>query len=115
LLWDDSYRSVGIALLRWSRSAAFLNLGERLVIDKDLLEILVCPEDHSRLRPPDETLLAKVNQAIDAGRLKNRAGEMVEAPLEGGLVREDSTLLYPIIDDIPVLLIDEAIPLEQIE
>jgi uncharacterized protein YbaR (Trm112 family) len=46
--------------------------------------------------------------------LKNKGGEPVEAPLAGGLVREDNTLLYPIVDGIPVLLIDEAIPLEQI-
>lgn len=85
------------------------------MIDKDLLEILVCPQDHSRLRPADGEMLTKVNQAIAAGRLKNGAGETVEAPLEGGLVREDSTLLYPVIDDIPVLLIDEAIALEQVQ
>jgi uncharacterized protein YbaR (Trm112 family) len=30
------------------------------------------------------------------------------------LVREDGTLLYPIVDDIPVLLTEEAIPLEAI-
>lgn len=84
------------------------------MIDKQLLEILVCPENHSRLRPADDGLLAKLNQAVTAGRLKNKAGEPVQAALEGGLVREDSTLLYPIVDGIPVLLIDEAIPLEQI-
>jgi len=84
------------------------------MIDKQLLEILVCPENHTRLRLADDQLLARLNQAVTAGRLKNKGGEPVESPLEAGLVREDTTLLYPIVDGIPVLLIDEAIPLEQI-
>jgi len=84
------------------------------VIDKQLLDILVCPENKTRLRLADEDLVAKLNRAITAGALRNRVGEPVETPLQGGLVREDSTLLYPIVDDIPVLLVDEAIPLDQI-
>jgi uncharacterized protein YbaR (Trm112 family) len=32
----------------------------------------------------------------------------------GGLVRADNKILYPIREDIPVMLIDEGIPLEQV-
>ena len=46
--------------------------------------------------------------------MKNQAGRPVEQPLAGGLVRTDDALLYPIVDDIPVLLADEAIPLGQL-
>ena len=83
------------------------------MIDKDLLSLLVCPESKTSLQPADEELLARLNQAIAAGNVKNRAGQPVEAPLQGGLVREDGTVLYPIVDDVPVLLIDEAIALAQ--
>ena len=85
------------------------------MIDKDLLDILVCPEDRTRLELADDALVEKLNRAISAGGVQNRAGEPVAEPVEGGLVREDGTLLYPIRDGIPVLLIDEAIPLEGVQ
>ncbi len=84
------------------------------MIDEKLLDILACPENHTPLSLADEGLLAKLNEAISAGRLKNKGGQPVEEPIEGGLVREDRTLLYPIVDGIPVLLIDEALSLDQV-
>jgi len=85
------------------------------MIDKELLDVLVCPRDQVPLALADETLLAKVNEAIAAGRVENLGGRTVEKPLQEALVRTDKILLYPIIDEIPVLLADEAIPLKQID
>jgi uncharacterized protein YbaR (Trm112 family) len=85
------------------------------MIDKELLGILVCPQDHTPLDAADQALLAKLNRAIAAGRVKNQAGRLVETPLQGGLLRRDRTLLYPIVDDIPLLLTEEAVALDQIE
>jgi uncharacterized protein len=82
--------------------------------DQGLPSILVCPIDHSPLEPVGDPLLARVNRAIVAGRVKNRAGRPVEGPIGGGLLRADQTLLYPILDGIPLLLADEAIPMAQI-
>jgi uncharacterized protein len=82
------------------------------MIQDNLLAILRCPEDHSQLLPADEATVADINSAIRAGRIRNRAGQRLETPIDGGLVRAAGDLLYPIADQIPVMLSDEAIPLE---
>ena len=85
------------------------------MIDSDLLNILVCPESRTRLNVADDVLVARLNEAIRAKSLKNKIGRPLDVPLGGGLIREDKKVLYPIIDGIPVLLIDEGIPLEEVE
>ncbi len=85
------------------------------MIDKEFLDLLVCPVDRTPLRLADDALVARLNEAIQAGRVRNRIGQPVEKPIEGGLVRADNTLLYPIVDEIPVLLADEAILLDQLD
>ena len=84
------------------------------MIDKQMLEILVCPQDHTPLQVADPQLLSRLNGAIDAGGIENLAGQGVQKRLEAALVRQAKDLLYPIVDGIPVLLADEAIDLQQI-
>ena len=84
------------------------------MVDAELLSILVCPENKTPVALADDTLVSKINAAIESGRLKNRAGDKVEERIDGGLVREDRAYMYPIRDDIPIMLIDEAIPLSQL-
>ena len=85
------------------------------MIDQPLLEILVCPENQTALAAAEPAVLARLNYAIAEGQVRNRGGQTVKEPLRAGLVREDKTLLYPIVDGIPVMLIDEAIALAQID
>ena len=82
------------------------------MIDKELLEILACPENKTPVHLADQALIDKINARIQRGELNNRAGKKVEKPIAGGLVREDGAFLYPIEDEIPIMLIDEAIPLK---
>jgi len=82
--------------------------------DKELLDILVAPDDKTPLQVADEALLKRLNDAIAAGVVENRTGRPVEEPVTAGLVRQDGTLLYPVLDGIPVMLNDEAIGLEQV-
>lgn len=56
-----------------------------MALSKELLEILVCPKCKTAV-----SLTAK----------------------EDGLACRECKLVYPIKDDIPVMLIDEALPLE---
>ena len=78
-------------------------------VSADLVEILVCPETKQPVRVADAAVLDRINRAIEAGTLTNRGGDVVQDPLDGGLVREDGGVLYPVRDDIPIMLLDEAI------
>ena len=78
--------------------------GKRPVqVDKDLLAILCCPETKLDVSLADETLIGKLNDAVTRGVLKNRAQKPVTELLDGGLIRSDRKVLYPIREDIPVM------------
>ena len=81
------------------------------MVEKDLLEILVCPDDLSALRLATAAELSALNAKIAAGQVKNRAGQAVTSEVKEGLIRADGKYLYVVDDDIPVMLIDEAIAL----
>jgi uncharacterized protein YbaR (Trm112 family) len=85
------------------------------VISKALLEMLVCPIAKLPLAPAGKDLLAELNRRIAAGSITNRSGVTVEEPLTDGLAREDGEVLYPVRDDIPIMLADEAILLDQLQ
>ena len=82
-----------------------------MALNPRLLEILVCPENKTSVRLAEPEIIAALNKQVAAGSLKNRDGDLVREPLEGGLIREDGQYLYPIRQDIPVMVIAEGIPL----
>ena len=82
------------------------------MIDRELLDILVCPETKQPVRLAESGVVHRINAAISEGVVTNRGGDTVREAISGGLVREDGQVLYPIRDDIPIMLIDEAIPLD---
>jgi len=83
------------------------------MISKDLLEILCCPETKETISLAESGLIEKINAQITAGAVKNRAGKPVSEKIDGGFVRKDRKYLYPIREDIPIMLIDEAFPMDQ--
>lgn len=85
------------------------------MLDAELIELLVCPETKQSLRAAAEDVLTRVNEAIAEGRVRNRGGTPVSAPLSAALVREDGRLLYPVREDIPIMLLDESIELDGLD
>jgi uncharacterized protein YbaR (Trm112 family) len=83
-------------------------------VDKELLAILCCPETKLDVSLADDVLINKLNDAVSRGLLKNKAQKPVAELLDGGLIRSDRKILYPIREDIPVMLIEEGIPLDQV-
>lgn len=84
------------------------------MVDPELLKILVCPENKSDLTLIEGDTIEKANAAIERRALKNRAGAVIEEKIDAGLLRADKAYMYPIRDDIPIMLIDEAIPYGQL-
>lgn len=79
------------------------------MVEKELLELIACPETHQALREAAPELLTRLNSRIAKGELVNRAGTVLQVPLSEGLVREDGRVLYPVLDGIPMLILEEAI------
>ncbi|MED5381988.1 MAG: Trm112 family protein [Verrucomicrobiota bacterium] len=82
-------------------------------MDEKLLEIMCCPETHQPLAKAGAELIEDLNKRIQASTLVDRVDEKVTEPIDGGLIREDGKILFPIRQDIPVMLIDQGIPLGQ--
>lgn len=80
-------------------------------VSPELLEILVCPETHQPVKPAPAELLARLNGEVRAGSLRNRGGDPVTREIAEALLREDGRALYVVDDGIPVMLVEESIPL----
>lgn len=82
-----------------------------MAINQELLDILVCPETRQALILAAADEVAGINQRIARGELTTRQGTIVTEPVGGALIRADRQYFYPIRDDIPIMLVDEAIAL----
>lgn len=83
-------------------------------LDSLMLEILRCPETQQELTLVDDATLEKLNAAIAAGSLTNRGGETISEPLDGALLRSAGDIAYPIRDEIPEMLIESGIAVDQV-
>lgn len=75
-------------------------------VDPELLEILVCPKTKGELEVVE--LPEEVRRSLaDKYREHFRDEEPV---VEDGLYCAESGLVYPVVSEIPIMLIDEALP-----
>lgn len=80
-------------------------------MNAELLSRLCCPGTHQSLAVADPALCGRINARIQSGGLRNSGGVLIGEKLDSGLVRADRKILYPIRNHLPVLLVEEAIPL----
>jgi len=74
-------------------------------VDPELLEILVCPADHGEL---EQVELDDASRARLAQRFQEELKDE-EAVVEIGLKCSVCGRVYPVVSDIPVMLVEEAI------
>ena len=79
-------------------------------VDPELLEILVCPKSRGKLEMV--TLPSEVAQKVAAKYREHFRDE--EPVVTQALYCAESRLVYPIVSDIPVLLVDEALSASEI-
>ncbi len=82
-------------------------------IREEFLRMLRCPDSRQPLSIADESLLAALNSAISAGKVKNVGGESVAEIAQTALIREDGQFVYTIIGRIPRLTKEEGIAVSQ--
>ena len=77
--------------------------------------IAALPADRVPLRLAEPGWCDRLNRAIREGKIYNRLGRRITQTLDGGLLNEEAGVLYPIRRGIPQLVVDEMIPLEQLD
>ena len=81
-----------------------------MAVDPELLAILVCPKTKG---PLERVSLPSDVRKLLADRYREKFRDE-EPVVEEGLFSPEASLVYPIVSDIPVMLIDEALPASSI-
>ena len=84
-------------------------------MNEKILKLICYPSSKKQLKILNEESLANLNQAISAGLIKNNQGKILKDEIEQALITEDYELAYIVRDDIPVLLENESIKMNQLE
>ncbi len=77
-----------------------------MALDQELLDLLVCPACQGEL---EMVMLAPEVCALLVARYREKFRDE-EPVVEQGLRCQKCGLTYPVVSDIPVMLVDEALP-----
>jgi len=84
-------------------------------IDGKLLEILCCPISKTPLIRLSASRLEKLNRAIKAGEVQYVNDDPVTQTFREALITEDSRVIYPVIENIPILLHEKGVGTTQLQ
>ena len=74
-----------------------------------VLELIRCPITRQKLDSASVELIERLRASLRDGKLMNRLGTNVMGDFQSGLLNESKSWFYPVVDDIPTLVPDEAI------
>jgi uncharacterized protein YbaR (Trm112 family) len=79
------------------------------MLTEEVLELLQCPLTGKKLSLASDQMILRVNEAIANGNARDRIEQKVSHKIDGGLVTDEGVWLYPIREEIPTLVVEEAI------
>jgi len=83
-------------------------------MSKQMYQILCCPETKQKVTELDPRIVSKINGLIAGGKMKNVGGKILSERISTALVREDGKIAYPIRNEIPVMLINEGMKVDNL-
>ena len=87
----------------------------RKTMKKELLSIICCPISKQSLSFVTRKKLDELNKAINEGLIKTNEGNILNENITDALITDNGMIIYPIKDNIPVLLENKSIHLDQLE
>ena len=85
-----------------------------MALSKDLIALLCCPENHEALSLAPKAVVESLNNKITHQKLINRGGKKITDCIDGALLRADGQIAYLIRDDIPDVIPDSGVAMDQV-
>ena len=78
-------------------------------MNREIIDILVCPATHQSLRIASKSDMAKIQKKYQESGLTRVDKQPVENMPDSLLIRKDKKVAYLVIDQIPNLMVNEGI------
>ncbi len=79
------------------------------------LKLVRCPLTQEELQPADKELVERLQQLLQADRLRNHVGAGCDQKFDAGLVNKSRSYFHLSRAGIQTLIADEAIPIAQLD